>query len=130
MTGTAKVITCPRRVLKQETFDFGVHRQGKLLPEPRGFRRREGDRLRLQIDVAPSEAHRIPEPQSGKRREQDDPPPIVRRRGFQQPGNLLGCENLLLRFGFVRREVVDRGSGIYREVSHPYGCPESRGDNP
>ena len=52
----------PDRVLEQESFDFGVHRQGNLLPEPRGFPGREGDRLRLQIDVAPSQVHRIHEP--------------------------------------------------------------------
>ena len=45
-------------------------------------------------------------------------------------GDFLRGESLLLRFGFVRREVVNREGGVRGEVSHPYGCPESRGDDP
>jgi hypothetical protein len=66
-----------------ETFDFGVHGRASFF-RPRGFRGREGYRADLQIDVAPSPAHRIPS-QSGKCREQDDPRQSS-EGGFQQRG--------------------------------------------
>ena len=123
------VIACPGRVLEQKGFDFGMdwHRLS-FFPSLAVF---EGVKViapACKSTLAPSQAQRIPEPHPGERPEQDYTPPIVRGRGFQELGNLFGCESFLLRLRFVRREVVNRDGGVCRDVSHLHGGPKSRGN--